>query len=614
MSISELLRHRELYYNGNPEISDEQYDALEHRLRDEGVDVDGVGISVSGLFDDVQHQYPMLSLAKAHTPEDLEDFLKRFGDEKFLVGPKFDGVSIALHFEDGKLVRAVTRGDGVTGEDVTQNIAPWVPGTIPLNGSLEVRGEMLMLKSDFDKVSEELGFANPRNAASGTVRKKTIDERRKLKFMPFDVAGVEGDIPDILDSIGFPMTRFEVVEKVGIIPYIKQLEVDRNSLDFEVDGAVIKVADRGQFEALGSTSHHPRGALAYKLTPEVQVTTLNSVTWQVGKSGTVAPVGEVAPVLVAGTTISRVSLHNLSVIDEKDLKIGDTVQIKRAGDVIPHIIGPLVKQRKNHEQPIVPPGSCPSCEGSLTETGESRILVCENINCPAQASRRIQHWASRAAADIDALGEKLIQIMYDQGLVTRISDLYRLDTGDLLNLERMGEKRAANVISSIEKSKQVGMRKALIGFSIPLASEGTAKRLQKAGYENIERVMDATAENLEKIDDIGPQVAHSIVAFFGSADTIEEIRFLRDLGVNLDAEKVEAVESALTGKRVCITGTLSMKRDEFKAILESMGAEVTGSVSKTTDILVCGENAGSKRKKAESLGVTILSEKDALGA
>jgi DNA ligase (NAD+) len=616
-TIEELQRHRQLYYNGTPEITDAEYDALEQELIAAGVDISEVGAPPSGLFDDVGHDIPMLSLDKANTPEELAAFLNRHSDQVFALWPKFDGVSISLRYRQGRFSQAITRGDGFTGEDVTPNIAPFVPESLPEAVDVEVRGEMVMLKSKFAEIKDEYGFVNPRNAASGTIRLKEHDPKRELSFMPFDLVGqFDGAVNERLAELGFTPTGYgEATSQEEIETYIASAEADRDSFDYEIDGVVIKIADRAHYESLGVTSHHPRGAVAYKLAAEIQETTLEEVIWQVGKTGKVTPVGMVAPVFVAGTTISRVTLHNQAVIAEQDLRIGDRIKIKRAGDVIPKVVEALVDQRQGAETPIAIPTECPSCDSELVAIGDSEILECQNSSCQAQDIRRVIHWAGRSAADIDAIGEKWIVTLAEAGILNRPSDFYRLSAEQLLEFDRVGEKLATRMIDSIETSKDIGMRRALIGFSIPLASEGTAKRLGLAGYQSVEEVAAATPEQLVEVEDIGPLVAESLVEFFSRPETTQEISDLRDLGVNLDIHDqdrpVTGNNLPLAGKKICITGTLSVSRSEFKTLLEQAGAKTSSSVSANTDYLVAGEKAGSKRTKAEDLGVEILTEEQA---
>jgi DNA ligase (NAD+) len=615
ISVEELHRHRQLYYNGTPEISDAEYDALEQALQQQGVDISAVGAEPSGLFEDVQHQQPMLSLDKVHNRPDLQRFIEQHPGNSWLLAPKFDGVSISLIYRRGRLAQAVTRGDGHTGEDVTANVAPFVMAELPEDVDIEVRGELVMLKSKFAEIKEEYGFANPRNAASGTLRLKEIDTRRQLTFMPFDLLGAHsGDLLSELRRLGFDTQDFQQVDDwAAIEQYLDDLENRRRQLDYEIDGAVIKIADPEVYRQLGSTSHHPRGALAYKMAAEVQETALEGVIWQVGKSGNVTPVGVVTPVFVAGTTISRVTLHNQVVIRQQDLRVGDRVLIQRAGDVIPQIVAARPDLRQGGEQAIAVPSACPSCQGALQAIGPSEILRCDNDRCQQQVSRQIIHWAGRSAADIEALGEKVIIALIEAGAVSTIADLYRLQVSDLQALPRVGEKLATKIVTAISNSKQVGMRRALIGLSIPLASEGTAQRLAAAGYQNLEEVAGADQQQLAEIEDIGPLVAESLVQFFAAEETVQLLAELRTLGVNLDVLDADRPASGsesgvLSGKKICITGTLSRPRQEIAEELRRHGAKVSSGVSKNTDYLLAGENPGSKAAKAQGLGVEVINE------
>lgn len=640
----EIRRNSEHYYNGEAEISDAEFDALEAELRElqdaypEIADesLEKVGAETSGLFTNVRHSVPMLSLAKAHTPEELARFLEKFPGRRMALWAKFDGVSLSLLYEKGKLVRAATRGDGTVGEDITANVVgevAQIPDVLPEPVDCEVRGEVVMLKSDFEAYNaaqdeDSKKLVNPRNAVSGTLRAKSREKvkDRKATFMAFDVVGFKAEagrtLADELVALGFTVESYKEADTAEeVTAYITELEENRDSLNYEVDGVVVKLADRAAYEAQGSTSHHPRAALAYKLAAEVQETTLLGMTPQVGKSGQLGLVGELAPVFVAGTTISRASLHNMKLIEERDIRIGDRVLIKRAGDVIPHVIGPAdVSKRTGEEKAIKAPKECPSCGGPVIEVGDSRILQCENVQgCPAQKLRRLIHWASRAAADIDAIGEKWIKKMVDAGLLSKPSDFYTLTAEILMETfegQRMGERLAERMIASIEASKNIGLRRAIIGFAIPIVSEGTAKRLCRNGYDSIEAVAAASQADLEEVEDIGPEKAEALATFFSQPETQILIRDLRENGVNLDVLEEDlpvevAADAAFIGKSVCITGTLTVPRSEFKKTLEAAGAKVTGSVSKATDILVAGEKAGGKIGKAEKLGVEVLTEAEA---
>ena len=638
-----LRRHKELYYNEQPEISDAEYDALEEQLRalveanpsiaDEITVLDQVGAAASNLFSDVRHAAPMLSLDKVHDDPALAKFLAKFEDARFALWPKFDGASLSVRYENGKLVQAATRGDGRVGDDITANVAEIknLPSKLDSAIDCEVRGEVVMLKSDFatyNAAHPEKPLVNTRNAAAGTLRAKTRSKvaDRPLTFYPFDLVGSEATegktLADELTGLGFHVEGYTEVSSVDEVNnYVAELESKRDSLDYDVDGVVIKLADRAAYEAAGSTSHHPRGAVARKLAAEIGETELLEVIWQVGKSGINAPVADINPVFVAGTTIRRASLHNLAMIAERDIRIGDRIQIKRAGDVIPHVIGPVdTSKRSGSETSIERPTSCASCAGPLVEEGESRILRCENVQgCPAQLLRRLIHWAGRSAADIDAVGEKWIAKLVEAGLLSKPSDFYALDSEQLIAAfdgDGMGKRLAEKMVASIETSKSVGLRRTIIGWSIPFASEGTAVRLCRAGYESIEQVAAATVAELEQIEDVGPVVAESLNTFLNLPATQAEITALRAKGVSLDvaAEDVPvevAADAAFTDKKVVITGTLSVGRNDFKKVLEAAGAKVSSSISKNTDYLVAGESAGSKLTKAEDLGVAVLTEAEA---
>lgn len=639
----EIRRLSALYYAGTPEVSDPEFDALWMELTEleeaypELLDADSptqmLYEGAPELFAPAPHERPMLSLDKAYGEDEVAHWMKNYPDQPLELMPKFDGVSISLSYRDGRLVRAATRGDGVVGEDLTQNILAsevrGLPKQLPVSGNLELRGELVMRHSDFEAYNNahpDSPLANPRNGAAGTLRAKDRDKvkQRILSFMLFEVLGdLQGTVIERAEALGVEPELHRLVTPEGdrleqIMAYIKELEAKRANLDYEIDGVVIRVADRQAFEAAGATGHHWRGALAYKLAPEEAETTVEDIEWQVGKSGINAPVLKVKKVFVAGTNIENVSGHNIEMLRKKDIRVGDRIVIVRRGDVIPHaerVVDP--KQRNGNEKPITAPQQCASCGFTLTEIGDSRILKCENIaGCPAQRVRRLIHWASRPAADIDALGGTWIEKLCEDGLLEKVSDFYRLEKSKLLSYDRMGETLASKIIASIDSSKDVGLRRALIGLSIPLCSEGTAKRLCRAGYSSAEQVASASAEQLQQVEDVGPLVAQSICQFFARPEIQEEIKELRQLGVNLntlpqDAPLKAPASSELAGKKVVITGTLSLPRKEFSSMLEAAGAKVSSSVSKNTDYLICGENAGSKQKKAEQLGVTVLSQAEA---
>jgi DNA ligase (NAD+) len=650
----ELRRHKQLYYNAAPQITDEEYDALEAELvdleaaypelKEEDSPTDLVGAPAeTSLFDPVRHERAMASLAKAFTAEELEAFFARFPGERLALMPKFDGTSLSLLYEGGRLVRAATRGDGEIGEDVTANVAGMkgVPETMPSDVDVEVRGEVVMAKSDFDAYNAAnpgKPLKNTRNAAAGTLRAKDRAKvaDRPLTFIAFSYHVLSGgELPGCdsasLEGFGFRTERYEETDDVeAVAAYIEAAKADRASLDYDIDGVVIRLADAHVFADAGETGHHPKGAVAFKLPAELGETALVDVLWQVGKSGIVAPVAAIQPVFLAGTTIGRATLHNMAMIDEKGIMIGDRIQIRRAGDVIPHVDGVAPGfQRSGNERPIVPPAACPSCGGSLVEIGSSRVLQCQNAQgCSAQQTRRLIHWASRSASDIDAIGQSWIDRLGESGMLRRPSDFYRITEEQLLALDGdgMGERLAEKMVESITAAKNVGLRKALVGFSIPLCSEGTAKRLCRAGYASVEQVAGASQQELENVEDIGPAVAASIVSFFSDPAMVAELADLRALGVNLDVLPDDAPvvidiaaaggkEPPFYGKAVCITGKLTVDRGAFQKLVEKEGAKAVSGVSAKTDFLIAGPDiiaqGSSKLKNAEKFGVTVLTEDEA---
>jgi DNA ligase (NAD+) len=638
-----VLHHKNLYYTkSEPEISDAEFDALEEELRrlreahpdvaetvvaDEESALQRVGAGTDNTFQEVRHETPMLSLDKVHTEEDLRDWIEKHPGERFALWPKFDGVSLSLTYKNGELVRAASRGDGRIGEDITANAirVDGVQRRLPEKIDCEIRGEVIMLRSEFNRYNQanpDRTLSNPRNAVSGTLRlKDPADARgRKLVFYPFDLIidePTQQPLRERLASLGFGAEGYGEAERADdVLAFIEDLESRRDSLDYEIDGIVIKIADPDKYHALGTTAHHPRGAVAMKMAAEIGETEIEEVEWAVGKTGKVVPRARIQTLFLAGTNIQYATLHNWEDIQRKGIRIGQRVQIKRAGDVIPFIIGPTEgSEGQGKEIPI--PTKCPSCGTDLEEIGDSKILQCPNSkSCPAQASRRMQHWVSRAGADIEGLSARTLERLEDAGLVRSPSDIYKLSADDLASLEGLGTKSAENIISSIEEKKDLGLRRALIAWSIPNASEGTAKRLCLAGYKTPEEIRDASPQELARVEDIGPVVAESIHDFFQSPETAREIERLRAAGVNLDVhaedepQKIKT-QTPLTGKTVCLTGTLSVSRSAFKKELEAVGAKPTGSVSGRTDFLLAGADAGSKLKKAEDLGVTIISEAEA---
>jgi DNA ligase (NAD+) len=640
-----LTELREAYYQGDPLVADADYDALEDELRElvtahpeltpDPNPLEQVGAPAE-LHAPVRHSRPMLSLDKASKPEQVAAFFDRFPGQPVVVMPKLDGFSLALIYERGRLARAVTRGDGTTGDDVTvlvRALADGVPTTIEAEGRVEVRGEAVMLRSTFvayNVAHPDKPLINPRGGAAGTVRAKdpAVVAERRLRFFAFDLDtadGVQADLEEALRTLGFDAADMRHCDDAAAAQaVIAEIEAQRNDLDYDLDGAVLRLADRNAYAAAGTRANSPRGALAFKYAAEEKTTLLADVIWDVGKIGKVAPVAVLEPVFVGGTTVMRATLANQEVIRARDVRIGDTVLVRRAGDVIPFVAGVLdASKRTGAEREIVPPEACPSCGQPLTEQGNSRELYCTNVACPAQTVRRLIHWASRAAADIDAIGPVWIERLNEAGLLERPSDFYALERETLLGFERIADVSADRMLESIDRSRAVGLRRALIGLAIPMASEGTAARLCRAGFGSLEEVADAGEERLQQVEDIGPKVAASLHAHLNRESMRAELARLRELGVDLDVREEDlppkvAADAPLAGKTVVITGTIAdprsgekVPRPAFQRLCERAGATTASSVSATTDLLICGADVGaSKTAKAEKLGVEIVGQDD----
>ena len=638
-----IVELREAYYQGAPLVADAEYDALEDELRgliaehpDLAPDpnpLEQVG-AAGVLHAPVRHSRPMLSLEKATTPEQVAAFFDRFAGQPVVVMPKLDGLSLALVYERGRLARAITRGDGTTGDDVTvlvRALAEGVPDRLEAGERVEVRGELVMLRSTFAAYNEahpDKPLINPRNAAAGTVRAKdpATVAGRELRFFAFDLDAEDGahaDLEEGLKTLGFYAAGMRHTEDAAAAQeVIEAIEAERNELDYDLDGAVLRLADRGAYAAAGTRANSPRGALAYKFAAEEKTTMLADVIWDVGKIGKVSPVAVLEPVFVGGTTVTRATLANQEVIRARDVRIGDTVLVRRAGDVIPFVAGVLdASKRTGAEREIEPPEQCPSCGQPLTEQGNSRELFCTNVACPAQTVRRLIHWASRAAADIDAIGPVWIERLNEAGLLERPSDFYALERDTLLSFERIADVSADRMLESIDRSRSVGMRRALIGLAIPMASEGTAARICRAGFRSLEALADTSQEELQQVEDIGPKVAASLHAHLNREGTRAELARLRELGVELDVLDEDlppevAVDAPLARKTVVVTGTIAdprsgekIPRPTFQRLCERAGATTASSVSASTDLLITGENVGAaKTAKAEKLGVEVVDQ------
>ena len=637
-----ITAHRAAYYDGTPKVSDFEYDQLEDELRAllaEHPDLapDPNPLEVVGapavLHAPVRHERPMLSLEKATTPEQVEAFMARFPGQRVVVMPKLDGLSLSVIYEGGRLVRAATRGDGTTGEDVTpiaRVALDGIPERIPSTGRIEIRGEAVMLRSTFaayNAAHPDKPLVNPRNGAAGTLRQKDASKAldRRLAFFAFDIhPPVDTDLEAVLEELSLQtpdMAHADTAEEA--VAAIRVIEKTRGDSDADLDGAVVRLANPEAYAAAGARANSPRGALAFKYPAEEKTTVLRDVVWDVGKIGKVAPVALLEPVFIAGGNIRRATLANQEVIRARDVRIGDTVLVRRAGDVIPFVAGPLdASKRTGEERGIVPPTHCPSCGSELEEEGTGRELYCRaSGTCPAQAVRRLIHWASRSAADIEAVGPTWIERLNETGRLGAIADFYALTREDLLGYEGIGEVSADRMIESIAASRGVGLRRALIGFAIRHVGEGAAARIARAGFESVEQVADATVEELVQVEDVGPAVAASLRAFFDRPETRRQLELLRERGVSLDLRDEDrparvVADAPLAGKTVVVTGAMAdprsgekIPRPAFSRLVERAGATVASSVSASTDLLICGDGVGaSKTDKAAKLEVEIVDQ------
>ena len=646
----QLNYHNYRYYVlDDPEIPDAEYDRLFRELQAleekypalQGPDspTQRVGAAPLAAFGEVRHVVPMLSLGNAFSDDELLEFGRRVSERleteqvDFVAEPKLDGLAISLLYEAGVLVRAATRGDGVTGEDVTQNVRTIRSVPLHLIGDdyprlLEVRGEVYMPRAGFEALNRrqrEAGdkpFANPRNAAAGSLRQldSRITATRPLAMYCYGVGQVEGgELPDrhsaILRRLGDWGLRLcpEVATVTGMSgcrDYYRRMAERRSSLPYEIDGVVFKVDRLDQQRALGFVSRAPRWAIARKFPAQEALTTLQAIDVQVGRTGALTPVARLAPVEVGGVIVTNATLHNQDEIDRMDLRVGDTVVVYRAGDVIPKVASVVPSRRPAGTQPFRMPDRCPQCGSDVLREKDGVILRCSGgLYCPAQRKEAIKHFASRRAMDIDGLGDKLVEQLVDAELVHDPADLYALDLDAVAGLERMAQKSAENLMAALQASKDTTLGRFLFALGIREVGETTAQTLA-AHFGTLDALLDADEEALQQVPDIGPVVAESIVTFFRQPHNLEVIQKLLDAGVHWPDEVVAPRDRLpLAGKTVVLTGTLSrLTRSEAKERLQKLGAKVTGSVSKKTDLVIAGEAAGSKREKAEKLGITVKDE------
>jgi DNA ligase (NAD+) len=652
-ALREQLRyHNHRYYVlDDPEIPDAEYDRLFRELQaleaqhPELVTPDSptqrVGVTPLSEFGEIRHAIPMLSLGNVFSDEELLAFDKRIHDRlksdteiEFVAEPKLDGLAISLMYENGVFTRAATRGDGETGEDVTQNVRTIDAVPLRLMGEgwpqvLEVRGEIYMPKAGFNALNERLRnegaktFVNPRNAAAGSLRQldSRITAQRPLTIFCYAVGLVEGgEMPAThyaslqqLAVWGFRVCpEIRVVQgAAGCLDFYRSIGSKRESLPYDIDGVVYKVNAITLQQELGFVSRAPRWAIAHKFPAQEEITVLEDVEFQVGRTGALTPVARLKPVFVGGVTVSNATLHNMDEIERKDVRIGDSVIVRRAGDVIPEVARVILERRPQDARPIAMPSHCPVCGSDVQRPEGEAVARCTGgLYCPAQVKETIKHFASRKAMNIDGLGDKLVEQFFEQGLIRHVDDLYRLieKKEQIAALERMGDKSAENLVNALEKSKATTLERFIFALGIREVGEATAKILARH-FGSLENLQSADEETLRLVPDVGPVVAANIAQFFREAHNGDTIRHLRELGVHwadYEARPPEALP--LAGKTYVITGTLSRSRDEIKADLEALGAKVAGSVSKKTTALIAGENAGSKLDKAESLGVEVLDE------
>ena len=625
-----------------PTIEDSEYDTLLRELIEleqqhpEFKTDDSPTVRVGGVvldkFEKVKHDTPMLSLGNAFNEEDLRAFDHRItqavGSVQYMCELKIDGLAVSLKYEDGKFIQGLTRGDGTTGENITENLKTIhnIPLSIEEPLSFEVRGEAFMSKDVFKSLNESREsegldtFKNPRNSAAGSLRQldSRLASKRKLDIFLYSVndlteinASTQHEALSRLDTLKFKTNQERSLKDniEGVLDYIKYWTEHRHDLQYEIDGIVIKVNDLEKQQQLGFTEKSPRWAIAYKFPAEEVETYLHDVELSIGRTGVVTPTAILEPVEVQGTVVSRASLHNEDLIRDKDIRVGDYVIIKKAGDIIPEVVRPILEKRDDTLQKYKMPTHCPVCDHELIRVAGEVALRCINPKCPAQLKEGLKHFVSRTAMNIDGLGDKIIDQFYDESLISDVADLYYLNKEDLIQLERMGDKKATNILNAIEESKHNSLEKLLHGLGIRHLG-GKASHSVAKHFKNIDMLMEATEEEIINIDDIGEITAQSIVQYLDNDDIHHLIEKFKAKGVNMDYLNDESlVSSKLEGQTFVLTGKLEqLTRDEAKEQLTQSGAKVTGSVSRNTDVLVAGVDAGSKLDKAKSLGITIWDE------
>lgn len=649
----ELMHHNHQYYVlDQPEISDYDFDMklkelqkLEEQFPEFKVatsPTQRVGGEITKNFETVKHKYPMLSLANTYSKEELEDFLKRIDKSinepvEFVCELKYDGAAIGITYKNGVLARAVTRGDGTQGDDITANVRTIRSVPLQLQGTdfpeeLEIRGEIFMLLEGFAKLNQqriedgEEPFANPRNTASGTLKMQdsSIVASRALDCFLYYILTDDRLFDNHFESMqkaaewGFkvPPAEKKYIAKAKnideIFDFINYWEEHRHELPFEIDGIVIKVNDYAQQEKLGTTAKSPRWAISYKYKAEQVSTRLNSITYQVGRTGAITPVANLEPVLLAGTTVKRASLHNADQIEKLDLHVGDHVFVEKGGEIIPKVIGVDFEKRSPETAAVEYATHCPECgTGLIRKEGEAQHYCPNDDGCPPQIKGRIQHFISRKAMDIEGMGGETVDQFVNEGLIANYADLYDLQKEQLLPLDRMAEKSAQNIIDGIEASKAIPFERVLFALGIRYVGETVAKKLARH-FGNIDSLMQASVEELTNVDEIGQRIAESVTAFFADPAKVEAVERLKTKGLQFEVQQQEGASNKLDGLTIVISGNFERySRKEIKELIEKHGGKNTGSVSGKTDLIIAGEGMGpSKRKKAEDLGVKIIDENE----
>ncbi len=654
--LREKLREYEYHYHvlDNPLVPDAEYDRLMNELKNlewqypEFITSDSptqrVGAKPLDGFAQITHEIPMLSLDNAFSDDDLTGFLRRIEDRiainsnqiEFCCEPKLDGLAVSILYVDGVLTQAATRGDGTTGEDITANIRTIRNIPLKLKSSnpphrLEVRGEVFMPQQGFEQLNEkalakgEKTFANPRNAAAGSLRQldPKITSQRPLMLNAYNIGVYESDdeLPTThfdrlqwLKTLGIPVNA-EITLATGsqaLTAFYQKIQAKRSSLGYDIDGTVLKVNEIALQEQLGFISKAPRWAIAYKFPAQEEMTILNDVEFQVGRTGAITPVAKLEPVFVAGVTVSNATLHNGDEIERLGIAIGDTVIIRRAGDVIPQIVGVVVERRPDNAKKIAFPTACPVCNSAVVRVDGEAVARCTGgLFCEAQRKEALKHFVSRKAMDIDGVGEKLIEQLMERKLIRTPADLFKLDHTTLMRLERMGEKSANNALQSIKKAKNTTLARFLFALGIRDVGESTAQNLANH-FGTLDAIRQADLDTLKQVQDVGEVVANRLFQFWQEPHNVEVVEDLIAQGVTWqDVVPQEIADNPLKDKTVVLTGTLTqLTRDQAKALLQQLGCKVSGSVSSKTDYLIAGEKAGSKLAKAQELGVKILSEQD----